>query len=827
MTDIIDRVVRAAGFDDVSRAAEERAIRGRISPLRAFADVDDLQGLRRMALVLELRALDTEGAAAEELYEQAFTFWRLLLERQAELGEADLYEAGLRLAMSGTLAKRVTEVRQVLGTSVPSAERLSEALASPAAVRDVNWRDQVLRDVRLSLILLTRKNGGWADIALALALLRGLRDRQQALESEFLDQVEQQRHAALDLVGLYHLAQMVTVVGRFLETGDGVTERITVQLDRHASRAAQAFEAAGDMDTETETRLVHRSLTALVSNSIWSQLYGLGQSFSDFAQQVARHASSPLLELWPSQQEALQSNFFDTYRRALLVQMPTSAGKSLLAKLAILQTNALYPTATIAYVVPTRVLVNQVTDDLRVDLDPLGITVEQAVPVFEMDPSENQLLTAETRVIVTTAEKLDLLIRTNHPAMQELSMVIVDEAHNLNDGERGARLELVLATIQRDRPGSRYLLLSPFLPNGRDLVRWLGGTRQLDPITVSWRPNKRVVGALEIRSEGRGRNFIDLVTANAVEQSNLPAGERIELLAVGNKPSGIGAVTRSAVDALSHRGGTTLVVVYGRMKAAQRAQELAATKPAVPGSSLREATRRFLEAELGAGNSRPGAPRRLPSRRHVPRSPPPRGTAHPRRRSGRCLRHHHPRPRRELPHQQRHRRGTHERTRRQEVQPCAVLEHGRARWPRTPHGLGCGGVSGPHGRATQGLGGLLRAGCGENRQPACGTCHRSRRDRSELQLRQSPGPPNPVVLLAVSRPRHARQRGCISIRRHRGPPALKPALPGRAGSGRGRLDASSNSAGGTSTVCRAGKAWSPWPTAPDSRRPPSATSSAP
>ncbi len=603
MTDIIDRVVRAAGFDDVSRAAEERAIRGRISPLRAFADVDDLRGLRRMALVLELRALDEEGAAAEELYEQAFTFWRLLLERQAELGEPDLYEAGLRLAMSGTLAKRVTEVRQVLGTSIPSAERLAEALASPAAVRDVNWRDQVLRDVRLSLILLTRKNGGWADIALALALLRGLRDRQQALESEFLDQVEQQRHAALDLVGLYHLAQMVTVVGRFLETGDGVTERITVQLDRHASRAAQAFEAAGDMDTETETRLVHRSLTALVSNSIWSQLYGLGQSFSDFAQQVARHASSPLLELWPSQQEALQSNFFDTYRRALLVQMPTSAGKSLLAKLAILQTNALYPTATIAYVVPTRVLVNQVTDDLRVDLEPLGITVEQAVPVFEMDPSENQLLTAETSVIVTTAEKLDLLIRTNHPAMQELSMVIVDEAHNLNDGERGARLELVLATIQRDRPGSRYLLLSPFLPNGRDLVRWLGGTRQLDPITVSWRPNKRVVGALEIRSEGRGRNFIDLVTANAVEQSNLPAGEHIELIAVGNKPSGIGAITRSAVDALSHRGGTTLVVVYGRMKAAQRAQEIAATKPAVPGSALREATRRFLEAELGAGNA--------------------------------------------------------------------------------------------------------------------------------------------------------------------------------------------------------------------------------
>ncbi|MBT1610658.1 DEAD/DEAH box helicase [Curtobacterium poinsettiae] len=599
MTNILDRALHAAGFVDVSRAAEHRLIKDQLASVPTV-ESHDLRGARRMAAVFELQGLGSEGADAARLFEHAFVLWRVVLEDQHAPVE-DLYAAALRLAVTGTLATRVTEVRQALAM-VPSADVLIATLDAPAS-STLSWRDQVLRDVRLSFILLTRKAGGWSDIGLSLALLGGLRDRQSQLEQTYLNAAEETGAAVADLLGLYHLAQMVTIAGRFLETGDGVAQRVLVQLDRHADRATNAFETAFDMDTATEARLIHQALSASVRHSIWAQLGGLGETFSEFAHQVTRQSSNPLLELWPSQREALEGSFLDPYRRALLVEMPTSAGKSLLAKFAVLQSFSLYPNATIAYIVPTRVLVNQVTDDLRIDLSPLGIVVEQAVPVFELDPSESQLLSAETHVLVTTAEKLDLLIRDNHPATANLSMVIVDEAHNLNDGERGARLELVLATVQRDRPGARYVLLSPFLPNGDQLTRWLGGSRQLDPIKVAWRPNKRVVGALESRRIRYGVNALDIVAVDAAEQSNLPAGERVQLSEVGRKPSSLAAITNLAVQAFEARRGATLAVVYGKNRAAQRAAQIAATRPVTNGSPLRAAVQRFLYEELGPDNT--------------------------------------------------------------------------------------------------------------------------------------------------------------------------------------------------------------------------------
>ncbi len=50
---------------------------------------------------------------------------------------------------------------------------------------------------------------------------------------------------------------------------------------------------------------------------------------------------------------------------------------------------------------------------------------------------------------------------------------MVDEAHNIGEGSRGARTELLLATMKRERSGTRFLLLTPFIPNAGDLAAWL------------------------------------------------------------------------------------------------------------------------------------------------------------------------------------------------------------------------------------------------------------------------------------------------------------------------------------------------------------------
>ena len=69
--------------------------------------------------------------------------------------------------------------------------------------------------------------------------------------------------------------------------------------------------------------------------------------------------------------------------------------------------------------------------------------------------------------MVTTPEKLDLLLRGGwtDEVDRPLSLVIIDEAHNLGVGTRGLKLELLLATINREHRDSSFMLLTPFVPN--------------------------------------------------------------------------------------------------------------------------------------------------------------------------------------------------------------------------------------------------------------------------------------------------------------------------------------------------------------------------
>ena len=62
---------------------------------------------------------------------------------------------------------------------------------------------------------------------------------------------------------------------------------------------------------------------------------------------------------------------------------------------------------------------------------------------------------------MTTPDKLDLPIKSDHESVEDISLVIVDEAHNLADNKRGAGIELLLATLRRERE-CRFLLMTPF-----------------------------------------------------------------------------------------------------------------------------------------------------------------------------------------------------------------------------------------------------------------------------------------------------------------------------------------------------------------------------
>jgi hypothetical protein len=72
----------------------------------------------------------------------------------------------------------------------------------------------------------------------------------------------------------------------------------------------------------------------------------------------------------------------------------------------------------------------------------------------------------------------------------------MDEAHSIEDEERGLRIELLLATIKRECERANFLLLMPYVPNADDLARWLGDEsgKSISLGTSPWQPNERAVG---------------------------------------------------------------------------------------------------------------------------------------------------------------------------------------------------------------------------------------------------------------------------------------------------------------------------------------------
>ena len=129
-----------------------------------------------------------------------------------------------------------------------------------------------------------------------------------------------------------------------------------------------------------------------------------------------------------------------------MVSLPTSSGKTLIAEFRILQALNQFDRdrGWVAYLVPTRTLVNQITRRLRQDFEPLDIVVEQVSPALEVDSVESEMLQQhdteqEFRVLVTTPEKLDLMLRQGWEEKigRPLTLVVVDEAHNIQNTHRG------------------------------------------------------------------------------------------------------------------------------------------------------------------------------------------------------------------------------------------------------------------------------------------------------------------------------------------------------------------------------------------------------
>lgn len=448
-----------------------------------------LNEIQRAIEVIELSLIDAikrnDDEEVVKLAESAFKFYRVV-----ELPEntTEKLKQMIKTSCFGILGKKNVDVRRWLkDNEIPPVYNNSE-----------EWAKKVFFDTGIAFLLNMRKDG-WKDLEKVSELIQRLRESQREFEGNYLtNDVEQSQLAAFELMALYHLAKVMDIMSNFFRNGEK-PRKVLTDINFHYDKALEVLSNAGIAEMGVIVTWMQYATQSMIKNSIWWILTSINHNITRFVKKLAsKEASRPIFELWPPQSKALlEEGLMDPAKRAVVIQMPTSSGKTLLAEFRILQTKQNYPKSWIAYIVPTRALVNQITNRLREDLSELGIKTESAIPAFELDPIEEELLiTSDTfDVLVTTQEKLDLLIRGKriNPDEKPLGLVIVDEAHNIKNGERGLRTELLLATINREFEDVHFLLLSPFVPNVEELANWLDSERSAK-ISIHWRPNEQLVG---------------------------------------------------------------------------------------------------------------------------------------------------------------------------------------------------------------------------------------------------------------------------------------------------------------------------------------------
>jgi len=191
---------------------------------------------------------------------------------------------------------------------------------------------------------------------------------------------------------------------------------------------------------------------------------------------------SGISELYPPQEEAINAGVLEC--KNLVLASPTASGKTLIAELSGLK-HILEKNGKVIYLTPLRALANEKFDEFKKYTTlrkKNGKRVSVGISTGDFDSNDPWLERYD--IIITTNEKADSLLRHRAKWMDEISLVIADEVHLLNEAERGPTLEIVLARLMQINPDTQILALSATINNVDEIAGWL----KANHVLTEWRP---------------------------------------------------------------------------------------------------------------------------------------------------------------------------------------------------------------------------------------------------------------------------------------------------------------------------------------------------
>ncbi|MCK4593780.1 DEAD/DEAH box helicase [bacterium] len=213
----------------------------------------------------------------------------------------------------------------------------------------------------------------------------------------------------------------------------------------------------------------------------------------------------PIWDFFPSQKQAIKSGLLNS-ASTFSLQMPTGAGKTALAETLLFYHLKMNPDDAAVLLVPLRSLASELRGSLAKRLDRIGLPTRcvygGTVPIRD---GVRDL--ADTRVVIATPEALSGLLSANLDFYNRITLVICDEGHLLDEGERGVGLERLLSRMRARRSGSpRFVFMSAIVPNIEEINVWLGG-RDETVVRSDYRPTYIEFAVLRVLEKGRSSSI--------------------------------------------------------------------------------------------------------------------------------------------------------------------------------------------------------------------------------------------------------------------------------------------------------------------------------
>jgi len=281
--------------------------------------------------------------------------------------------------------------------------------------------------------------------------------------------------------------------------------------------------------------------------------------------------NSGISELYPPQEDAIKAGAL--VGKNLVLASPTASGKTLVAELCAIK-HVLEKDGKVLYLTPLRALASEKFQEFR-KYTALrkrnGRRVSVGISTGDYDSNDPWL--ARYDIIIATNEKCDSLLRHRAQWVDDVSLVVADEVHLMNDADRGPTLEVVIARLKQVNPGMQILTLSATVRNSDEAAEWLKAV----PITTEWRPVTLREGVL-----------LD-------DEVQFKDGGTIRINRKGSNPS-----VNLALHAITV-GGQALIFASTRRNAVSLAKKAAADVSSTLSKPIRRSLNRVAEAILSAG----------------------------------------------------------------------------------------------------------------------------------------------------------------------------------------------------------------------------------